>query len=550
MKNQVVQTSVTQRWMPAIAIAALVIAVFGQTVSFGWVNLDDDVHVTKNPHLNPVTVKSLRRLWGDAYENLYVPAAYTLFAGEVEASRLICGRREGAAPDPRLFHGVSVALHAVNVLLVWWLLVQATRGGRWPAAVGAALFAIHPLQVESVAWISEQRGLLSASFSLGALVLHVLGGSGARRPAERMAFAAAATACFGMALLSKPQAVAVPLIALLLDVWLFCRPPRAVVLSLLGWFLVAAAAAIVTSGLQPADEEVFVPVWQRPLVAGDALAFYASKLAFPFGLCIDYGRTPRFVLAQPAACAAAIAAWIGLAGIACLPPLRRWRLPVAVFILALAPVLGVVPFLFQAFSTVADRYAYLALLGPAIALASASQTWMAAPQRRLPLAATCLGLAMCAGVSIRQAGHWRDAIALNEHALQVNPGSFLGTCNLGAALMDAALDDADILPTALPWLERAVAARPGHRSANLGMGMALDKLGRWDEAVPFYEAVLARWPMHAEANNYRGVIHARQGRVDLAAEHFERALAVKPGYRDAAKNLDRARRILRTEPAR
>jgi tetratricopeptide (TPR) repeat protein len=536
------------RWLPAALLICLVLAVFGQTIRFGWVNLDDEVNVTKNPGLHPVTIASLWRFWRAPYEGLYIPMSYTLFAGEVEASRLIFGRPSGGPLSPGPFHGVSVALHTINVLLVWWLLVRVTRGGRWPAAVGAALFAIHPLQVESVAWISEQRGLASASFSLAAIMLHVTGGQTARRPAERLAWAAAATACFGLALLSKPQAAAVPLIAAMLDMRLFRRPARIAVLSLLGWFLLAAAAAVVTRGLYPVHEDILVPVWQRPLIAGDALAFYVSKLVLPLGLCIDYGRTPRFVLAHPAACASAIAALIGLAGIMCLPPLRRWRLPAAVFIVALAPVLGLVPFLFQGFSTVADRYAYLALLGPAIALASAAEAWMASPARRLPLAVGCLGLAMLAGLSIRQAGHWRDSIALNEHALRVNPDSFLGACNLGSALTDAALVDADMLPSALPWLERAVTARPGHVSANLGMGMVLDKLGRLDEAIPYYEAVLALRPMHAEANNYLGVIRARQGRVDLAAEHFQQAVDAQPGYHDAAKNLDRARRILDAQP--
>lgn len=530
--------------MAATALAVLVIAVFGQTVSFGWINLDDDVNVTKNPHLEPVTAASLRRLWTDAYENLYVPAAYTLFAAEVEASWLVYGRKADSTPDPRLFHGVSLALHTINVLLVWWLLVRATHKQPWPAALGAALFAIHPLQVESVTWISEQRGLLSATFSLAAMVLHVSAGRSERRPAERWGCAVAAMLCFGLALLSKPQAVAVPLIAFLLDASCLRRPVRTAVLELFPWVLLAGLAAVVTRGLQTASEEdVFVQWWQRLLVAGDAVAFYASKLVFPVGLCIDYGRTPRSVLAQPTAWAAAIATWIGLAGIACLPPLRPWRLPVAVFIVALAPVLGFIPFLFQTFSTVADRYAYLALLGPAIALAWAAQAWLTGPSR-LPLAASCLCMVLLAGTSVRQSRNWRNAIALNERALRVNPGSFLGACNLGAAIIDVALVEPDRLPEALPLLERAVTARPGHVNANLSMGIALDKLGRLDEATPFYEAVLSRWPMHAEANNYLGVIHARQGSVDRAAEYFQRALSVKPEYRDAAKNLDRARKIL------
>jgi protein O-mannosyl-transferase len=128
-----------------------VLVTFGGTVGGQWLNLDDDVHVTANPHLNPVTGASLRRLWSAAYEDLSIPLAYTLFAAETQASRLLAGGDATAPPDPRLFHAVSLALHAANVLLVWSLLQRLAPGGIWPVMAGALLFAVHPLQVETVA---------------------------------------------------------------------------------------------------------------------------------------------------------------------------------------------------------------------------------------------------------------------------------------------------------------------------------------------------------------------------------------------------------------
>lgn len=528
--------------MPAIALALLVIGVVGQTVSFGWVNLDDDVNVTKNPYLNPVTASGLRQLWTGTYEDLYVPVAYTLFAAETVASRLFLGDKPGEPPDPRLFHAVSVGLHLANVLLVWSLLVRLTNARRWAAAIGAALFAVHPLQVESVAWISEQRGLLSALFALAALRLHVAGSEMPPRSALAWCMATAAATCYGVALLAKPQVVLLPVIAFLLDVWRLGRSPRAAIASLAPWLVLATGAAWIVQRLQAVDRVAFVSPWLRPLVAADALRWYASKLVWPMDLCIDYSRTPAAVLADRMACALAATGVIAVLILALASRLRGWRLPGGISLAALGPVLGIVPFLFQGYSTVADRYAYIAMFGPAIALADAARAWAENGLRR-PIVACCGALLLLAALSGLQTRHWRSDIALNEHTLQVNPESFLGACNLGAAFIDAGR-----LPEATTWLARAVMARPGHVNANFSLGIALDKLGRSEEAASCYEAVLSLRPSHAEAHNYLGVICARRGQVAEAANHFRQAVAAKPGYGDAQHNLDRAERLLSGAP--
>jgi hypothetical protein len=516
-----------------------VLVTFGGTVGGQWLNLDDDVHVTANPHLNPVTGASLRRLWSAAYEDLYIPLAYTLFAAETQASRLLAGGKETTPPDPWLFHAVSLALHAANVLLVWSLLQRLVPGGIWPAMAGALLFAVHPLQVESVAWISEQRGLLSATCSLAALALHLAAGRSVRGSGRWWTQTVAAALLFGLALLAKPQAVAMPLVAWLLEVFGTGRPARVVARDLLPWFLLAGLATLVVGSLQRADRTASVAAWLRPIVAGDAVAFYVAKLVAPFGLCIDYGRTPQAVLAQTTACALAVVAWLVLAAIWLVPRLRSARLPAAVSVAALLPVLGFAPFLFQNISTVADRYCYLAMLGPALAA-----TWLTAwalerRSRRPVILATVAVLAVLAATSFVQARTWRNSITLARHAIGVNPASLLGNCNLGAAFLDD-----DDPRQAVGWLRRAVAASPRHVNANLNLGMALDKLGQLDEAASSYEVVLSLRPAHAEAHNYLGVLHARRGRVAKAAEHFRAAVATKPGYRDARLNLERANRVL------
>lgn len=528
--------------MPAIALALLVIGVFGQTVSFGWVNLDDDVNVTKNPFLNPVTASGLRQLWTGTYEDLYVPVAYTLFAAETVASRFFLGDKPGEPPDPRLFHAVSVGLHLANVLLVWSLLGRLTNARRWAAAIGAALFAVHPLQVESVAWISEQRGLLSALFALAAIRLHVAGSDMPRRSVAAWFMATAAATCYGAALLAKPQVVILPVIAFLLDVWRLGRSPRAAITSLAPWLALATGAAWIVQRLQAVDRVAFVSPWLRPVVAADALSWYASKIVWPMDLCIDYGRTPAAVLADRMSCGLAVTGGMAVLILALAFQRRGWLLPLAVSLAALGPVLGIVPFLFQGYSTVADRYAYIAMFGPAIAVADAARSWWASGSRWLVMAC-CGAIFLLAALSGSQSRHWRSAIALNEHTLQVNPESFLGACNLGSAFIDA-----DRLPEAAKWLARSVMARPEHVNANLSLGIALDKLGRSEEAASCYKVVLSLRPSHAEAHNYMGVICARRGQVAEAEGHFRQAVVAKPDYGDAQHNLERAERLLNAAP--
>jgi hypothetical protein len=526
-------------YIPTVLVLAIG-AVFGQAVSFGWVNLDDSLHVTENPLLHPVQVRSLIRIWTAPYENLYIPVAYTAFAGEAIASRAM----HGAGPlDARVFHAFGVLLHVANTLLVWQFLRRATPSTVWAPAVGAALFAVHPLQVESVAWISEQRGLLASAFALSSLML-----LWERRPTKeprggRTFRVAAALALFAAGLLAKPQVVTLPLMLLVLDYCVTHRSWRSALRDSAPFFVVAVLGSLLTASLQPVDGMVQRGLWTSPIVAGDALFFYTRQLLWPFRLCCDYGRTPAVVVESWASWGFALAAW-SLVIAACSSP--RWagcRAPVLLGLVALLPVLGFVPFVFQAYSTVADRYCYLAMIGPALAV-----TWLIrfAGLRYKPLTmGVCVGVILVLlGIgSFLQVRSWQDSRSLNAHALAVNPRSFLGACNMGSALLDAQ-DPA----AAVPFLTSAVAVGPQFVNAHLNLGIALDQIGRMEEAAECYENVLLLNGRHAEAHNFLGVIHARKGRLEVAASHFRAAVESRPDYADARRNLERAKRVLSPPP--
>lgn len=528
------------RAIPSAGIAAtlvgIVAVVFCQVVGFGWVNWDDDVNVTENPGLNPVTAAGIGRFWWSPYEGLYIPVSYTLYAAEAAVARALSA---GPTLDPRPFHAVSLALHALCVLLVWRILSTRVATG-WAAAAGAALFAVHPLQVESVAWISEQRGLASAALCLAAICLS--GGTG--EDAWRRAWA---TGLFALAILAKPQAVVAPLALALLEgagAW------PATIASLRRrwpWLAVAAAGAVITKLQQSSEwswQAADVAVWQRPLIAGDAVCFYAGKFLVPRGLCLDYGRSPDRVLSDPLLCLRGVLAMLVVGSVAVVPFFRPIRMPVMLCIVGLLPVLGLVPFSFQAFSTVADRYAYLPMLGAAAGLALAA-TGVRPHYRGVAAGGIAVWLSILAVVTLGQLPVWRDSEVLNTQILHVNPRSAGGRLGLANAWLQRGR-----LEEAADELRAAVAANPDYFKARYELAATLHKLARHDEAEEHYRATIRLRPEWSYAHNDLGILLAEQGRLAEAVVHFREAVSLRPDLPAQRLNLERAEAALSGEPGR
>ena len=266
-------------------------------------------------------------------------------------------------------------------------------------------------------------------------------------------------------------------------------------------------------------------------MAGDAIWFYAAKLVAPLGLCVDYGRTPLAVLAEPWSAARAAFAWSLVAAAVMARSLAWSRLPVLVWLLALSPVLGLVPFAFQGISTVADRYAYLAMLGPAIGVAMAVA---ARPGRRTAIAVAVVVTALAA-TSWRQVATWRDSLSVNGRALAINGGTRDTFNNLGMALMDAG----DARAAAAAFRE-SVSRSPDFAAAHFNLGCAAHGLGETAEARAAYAEAIRLRPGYAKPYNNLGILLASEGRFDDAMEQVRLALAADPGDRDAAANLRRA----------
>ncbi len=497
-----------------------VVVVFGQVGGHEFLIWDDDKHVVENPHLNPVTWHGVKRFWQEPYWGLYIPLSYTVFAAEATIDRQPVADDFRTIPNSTVFHLGNLALHLGCVLLVFVILRRIVRDDL-AACAGALLFALHPMQVESVAWISETRGLLCGLFSLTAIWCYLAhGDTSSSRSA--VFFYVAATVAFLSALLCKPAAVAVPLVIGVLILGLLRQPWRRAAAGLALWLAIAAAWVVLTKSLQPDEQLAFVaPLWARPLVAGDALAFYLAKLLLPLNLSPDYGRTPQWVLEY----SWVYAIWLIPATVAillaCLPGRRTWLTAAGIFVAWLVPVLGFVPFAFQRISTVADRYLYLALLGPALAL-----SWFLARHRsRWAWAATGAILILLGVLSFRQASQWQDNDTLLAYTLHQNPQSATAGHNRGHLLALQGKHD-----EAITRYRRVLKSHPKHLESHLSLAASLGALRLYDEAIAALRETTQALPHSAPVLCQLGSALAEAGKTRQAEEQFGRALELEPDH--------------------
>ncbi|MGD0464019.1 MAG: tetratricopeptide repeat protein [Tepidisphaeraceae bacterium] len=496
-----------------LLLAALTAAAFYPVLRNGFVNWDDMEHVARNPDMNPPTIAALQRYWVRPYFGLWAPATYTAWLATAAIAP-----KHGQSLDPTIFHGLNLAIHVAASILVF-LIVRRLVGGIWPAAAGAAVFAVHPIQVEAVAWVSGLRDVLAGAMSLAAIWIYFKATDAAGR--ARIWRIAIATLVFALALLSKPTAAVTPL---LLAITLGKRArSQARWLSL--WLVMAAADLVVAWVVQPSADIYRPPIWGRAIVALDALAFYFRKIVFPVHFLIDYGRSPDWLMAHRSAWWAAAAA--ALAVLALL--LWRRRIPrlaaaAAIGICSLLPVLGLASFNFQYFSTVADRYAYLAMLGVAVGVAAV----VAALPRGYGVFVALLIAALAVSAN-HQARVWRTTASLCGHTLATNPGS------IAALLAFEALAGTD-WQSVLQYNTRALQTKPDDPILLFDRASALRNAGRLSDAADAYARSLSRRPFDRHIRNDYAVLLAQQGNDAEAQRQFAELLRQAPDDAEARAN--------------
>ena len=331
------------------------------------------------------------------------------------------------------------------------------------------------------------------------------------------------TVAFVAAMLAKPQAAALPLVALAMAPLL----PRRSAWRVIPWFILAIPIAIIAHHVQPAPR-TFSPLFFRPIVALDDLAFYIGKLLWPFHLANDYGRYPRWLLNSPQRW------WTWAAPIVLMMIAMKFRrrapwllAALLIFAAALLPVLGLAPFAFQIFSTPGDHYVYVAMLGPALIVAwltsrCDSKRWLA------PIAAVLLALALLSG---RQTLFWTDTHSLFQHTLEATPTSLVANSTLGYYFEEHG-DDAQ----AAGYFNRAVQYHPEAPDVQFDYANLLRKHQALDAALEHYQSAIALDPNNADYEMNFGVALAMAQRRDEALAAFIRAATISPSNPDALQD--------------
>jgi tetratricopeptide (TPR) repeat protein len=566
-RNSVRPTDDRGRWRALLsggALVALVLVAYLPVLKAGFV-WDDDFHVTRNLTLQ--SLDGLRRMW---FELGAVPQYYPF----VHSTFWIEYHLWGLAPLG--YHLVNVLLHAVNALLVWQLLERLRVPGAWLAA---AIFAVHPVEVESVAWVTERKNVLSLSLALASILCYLRFGlpdeasQGAKRGATRWCWYSVALVFFVAALLSKTVVASLPAVVLVICWWRHGRVGLRDIAPLIPFFVLSIVLGLVTIWMEKYHVGAVGGVHEltaaeRVLVAGRALSFYASKLVWPHPLVFVYPRwtlDPRawWQYAFPVAAVSVLAGlWLARRRIG-----RGPAAAVLVFAGVLFPALGffnVYPF---RYSFVADHFQYHASI-TLIALATGAATFLVSRQpaawQRIAKIAAAAVLAVLAGLTFRQASLYRDQVVLLSDVIEKNPKSTMPYANLAMyfddngryeeaiemvkvclALEDEAartgiehnaaemqygllLMEANRYEEAETQFARILRERPYELEALYGHGMALASLGRWDHARQRFETLLEHHSDYANAHYGMALVLRQEGDTEHAIQQFERALALNP----------------------
>ncbi|MBI4379742.1 MAG: tetratricopeptide repeat protein [candidate division NC10 bacterium] len=538
----------TQRWvhwLVPVLIAFITVGAFLPTLHNQFVSWDDDQTFLNNPHYRGLGWPQVRWMWTTFHMGHYVPLAWMTLGLDY----LLWGMK------PFGYHLTSLLLHATNAVVFYLVALRilgVARSGPGErdklglvvsAAFTALLFALHPLRVESVAWATERRDVLSALFYLLTVLVYLR--TCERGERGRGAYYWGAVALFACALLSKSMALSLPVVLLILDVYPLRRlggstgwwgeDARRVYLEKLPFVLLAAAVSAIAFMAQLSVHAAIsltqLSALGRLSVAVYGLSFYLWKMVLPVNLSPLYELGTVSPWAPPFLLSYGVVLALTALALACRR--RVPGLPAAwlAYVVILLPVLGI----FQSGPQIAaDRYTYQAGLGWALLAGAALLSgWRRRPALVTgPVICVLLGLG---ALTWNQVHVWHDSGNLWAHALAIDPTSSIAHNNLGSALADQGK-----LPEAVEHYRQALQIKPDYAGAHSNWGVALADQGKLAEAIEHYRQALQIKPNHAGAHNNWGLALARQGRLAEAIEHYRQALQIKPDHAGAHNNLGNA----------
>lgn len=543
-------------WFWALLLIGFVFIAYAQAFRAGFI-WDDESHLTQN--LSVVGPLGLKEVWTTT-QAVYYPLVLTTF--------WVLHKFFGLNPLP--YHLLNIFLHAASAILLWCILRVLRVRGAW---LGAALWALHPVMVQSVAWITELKNTQSCLFYLLSILFFLnwmdRGAAVSRVPPGRFGnrrslIFALSLLFFLLATLSKPSVVMLPFVLALCVWWMRERIRWRDTLAFAPFALISVVASAWTIWEQKFHARAVGPDWvqtfpERLIIAGKAVWFYLGKLLWPHPLIFIYPRwkidssTVGPYLPLLAVIAVLVVTWFIRAKWG-----RALFFATAYYVISLFPVLGFFSVYFFRYSFVSDHFQYLASMGP-LALTAAgiatllgrysktpdhsmfnpdtvprSGSAIASPAWRLVLGGGLCGilLGLLGFLTWRQTAQYQNLFALYTATLQKNPDCWMAHYNLGIVLSEQEEPD-----QAIEHYRQAVALRPDYAEAHYNLGRLLVNLGQLNDAVAHYERATAINPADAEAQNNLGVTLFGMGRADEAIAHYQKALEIRPDYGEASCNL-------------
>ncbi len=535
-----------------VLLAVVTLALYWPVAGFEFNNYDDAQYITQNPRVQSgLTAQNIRWAFTTGHASNWHPLTWLSHMLDCQ----LFGLNSGGP------HLVNALFHIANTLLLFGLLRRLT-GAVWRSAFVAALFALHPMHVESVAWVAERKDVLSAFFGLLTLLVWC---SYVRTPFwPRYALA---LFLFTLGLMSKPMLVTLPLLMLLLDFWPLRRAQTdkplhgfvPLVIEKLPFFALALVSCVITFLVQKAGGAVMrgdmISPGKRVANAVVSYVRYLGKLLWPQNMAVVYPY-PAHIPGWQIAGAALLLAAITIVAV-CSAPRWPWLIVGWLwFVISLVPVIGLVQVGVQ---SMADRYTYLPAIGFFLMLTwTTAEAFAAWPFAKPVLAAIAAAvLAACFVVSSHQLQYWRTSFALFSHALELNPNNAVAHCNLGQAFaavgkpaearahyaraleIDPSYISAMVRMSsyynlhgnyslAVDCLEPALQVRPDDPQLHYNLALALSGEGKTDRAVAEYRATLALDPRHDKALVNLGATLAQQGGLTNAITLYQRAIEIAP----------------------
>ncbi|MCS7063762.1 MAG: tetratricopeptide repeat protein [Methylacidiphilales bacterium] len=571
---------------PYFLITAAICILYFQLKDFKFLSWDDHATVQYNHRLHPPTFQTLTYYWTPVipkefkqFEDIYIPLTYTVWAALALISDSLFPDTAYTVIHPSVYHLANVAVHILTTTVIYLILTKLIRKisstNSTPlqasrlALFGALLYAVHPLQVEPVCWVSGMKDMLCAFFGYLAVWgwLSYLEAP-QRSSTARWAYGLGLLAFF-FACTSKPQAINVPILLVILSIGIYRIPLRTLGFLMIPWFILTLATAVLAKILQP-DKVIatLTPLWTRPLVALDALSFYLIKVVFPVNLCFDYSRTPEYILKTGQLYYSWLPSALVFIAAACSRHRRLLLTLLLLFAGGFASVSGIVPFYSQNVSTVSDRY----MLFPMFAVALGGALLISYLHEKFPkytrlISSTATALLLILAVlSFYQISTWRDDRTFYTQSAKINPRSYRALNNLALYYHEKGLsveaeklllkcrDIKDTDPLTYSNLAMVQYSQKRYTEARANalkaieikpnLVYALNHMGLIETALGNHEQAL-QWHLKAHQESPHAFPFAfnlanaalRAHREDIAIQAFEKALAIVPDHTQCLNDL-------------